>query len=80
MHGIHAGPVSLVDHEHIGDLDDPGFVGLNLIPPAGPENQDDDVDMVHHLQLGLADSHCLDENHVETCPRHGGDGRSGGNR
>ena len=66
--------VGLGDHEHVGDLHDPGLEELQHV--AGGRLHDDRhrVGHVGHLGLGLAHADGLDDDHVE------GDGQRAGGR
>ena len=35
---VGSGPISLVDHEQVGDLQEPGLVGLHGVAPPGGDN------------------------------------------
>src|ERR1019366_2348051 len=47
-------PVSLVDHEEVGDLEEPGLVRLHRVTPSGVENDDGRVGGAGDLDLDLA--------------------------
>ena len=55
------GSVGLVDHEHVGDLEQPGLVGLHGVAPAGVHHHDGGVGGAGHLHLHLADADGLDQ-------------------
>ena len=60
-----AGPVGLVDHEQVGDLHQPGLVGLHRVAPARVDHHDGGVGLAGDLDLDLADPDRLDEHQVE---------------
>ena len=53
--------VGLVDHEHVGDLHQPGLVGLHAVAPARVDDDDGGVGLAGDLDLDLTDADRLDE-------------------
>ena len=62
--GVGAVAVGLVDHEHVGDLQDAGLRRLDAVAHAGREQHDRGVGQRGDLDLGLADADRLDQHHV----------------
>ena len=62
---IGAVAVGLVEHEDVGDLEDPRLDRLDVV--AQPWHRDDQhrIDARHHVDLVLADAHRLDDHPVE---------------
>ena len=59
-------PIGLVDHEHIGDFEDPGLDGLNAVTHAGSQQNQRGVRQPRNVHLGLPDADGLDQDHIET--------------
>ncbi len=57
---VDARAVGLVDDEDVGDLEEPGLVRLDGVPPAGVHDDDRGVGGPRHLDLDLADADRLD--------------------
>ena len=55
-----AGTVGLVDHEHVGDLEQAGLGRLHGVAPARVDDDDGRVGRAGHLDLDLADADGLD--------------------
>ena len=64
--GIGELAVGLVDDDQVGELDDSLLEALHLVTAAGREQQQEHVDHVGHLGLGLADADRLDHDGAET--------------
>ena len=58
---LDAGPVGLVDHQHVGHLEQPRLVGLHRIAPARVDNDNRRVGRARHLDLDLADADGLEQ-------------------
>ena len=58
---VDAGPVGLVDHEDVGDLQQPGLVGLHRVAPARVDHHDGGVGRAGDLDLDLAHADGLDD-------------------
>jgi hypothetical protein len=56
--------VGLVHREHVGDLEDARLGGLHAVTHSRGEEHNGGVGEGHHLHLGLAHAHGLDEHHV----------------
>ncbi len=56
-----AGPVRLVDDEHVGHLQEPGLVGLHGVAPPRGHHDDGRVGGRRDLDLHLADADRLDD-------------------
>ena len=61
--------VGLVDHEDVGDLHQPGLVGLHRVAPAGVDHDDGRVGLAGDLDLDLADADRLDDDPRGDRPR-----------
>src|SRR6266511_954580 len=61
---VGAVPVGLVDHEHVGDLQDAGLGRLDRVAHAGGEQHERGVGEAGHLDLGLADADGLHEHNL----------------
>ena len=61
---VGAVPVGLVDHEHVGDLEDAGLGGLDPVAHARRQQHQRGVGGRGDLDLGLADADGLDQHHV----------------
>ena len=61
---IGAGPVGLVDHEDVRDLQDPGLGRLDAVAHPGREQHQRGVGEPGDLDLALADPDGLDDHHV----------------
>ena len=55
------GPVGLVDHEDVGDLEQAGLRGLHFVAPTGVHDDDRGVGLARDLDLDLADADRLDD-------------------
>ncbi len=55
------GPVGLVDHEKVGDLQESGLVGLHRVAPTGRDDNHGGVGGRRHLDLHLPDADGLDD-------------------
>ena len=53
--------VGLVDHEHVGDLHQPGLAGLHRVAPAGVDDDHARVGPAGDVHLHLADADGLDD-------------------
>ena len=64
--GDHLGAVAvgLVDHEHVGHLEDAGLGDLDRVAEAGGQGDQGGVGQAGHLDLGLADPDGLDQDDV----------------
>ena len=60
-----AWPVALVDHEDVGDLQDPGLGRLDRVAHPRRDDHQRGVGQRGDLDLGLADADGLDADHVE---------------
>ena len=60
-----ARPVGLVDHEQVGDLHQPGLVGLHRVAPPRVDHHHRGVGLAGDLDLDLTDADRLDQHHVE---------------
>ena len=58
---LDAGPIGLVDDEHVGDLHQTGLVRLHTVAPARVDHDDGRVRLAGDLDLDLTDAHRLDE-------------------
>ena len=58
---LDAGAVGLVDHEDVGDLHQPGLVGLHAVAPSRVDDDDGGVGLAGDLDLDLPDADGLDE-------------------
>ncbi len=56
--------IGLVDHEHVGDLHQPGLVGLHAVAPTRVDDHDGGVGLAGDLDLDLPDADRLDEHPV----------------
>ena len=77
---VGAGAVGLVDHEHVGDLEQAGLVGLHGVAPAGVHHHDGGVGGAGHLHLDLADADGLDQHPRPAGGVEDADGLEGGER
>ena len=65
-HGaIGAFAIGLVDHEHVGDLEDAGLDGLDLVAEPGHGDDDRGLRLRHDVDLVLPDADGLDDDDVE---------------
>ncbi len=62
---LRAVPVGLVDHEHVGDLQDAGLGRLDAVAHPRCQQHQRGVGQRGDVDLGLAHPHRLDEHHVE---------------
>ena len=62
---IGAGAIGLVDHEQIGDLEQPGLHRLDRVARLRRQNDEDGVGDLHHTELGLPDADGLDDDAIE---------------
>ena len=58
---VGAGPVGLVDHEHVGDLHEAGLAGLHGIAPPGGDHDHGRVGLGHDVDLHLPDPDRLED-------------------
>ena len=73
-------PVGLVDHEQVGDLEQPGLVGLDGVTPAGVHHHHRGVGGRRHRHLLLPDPDRLDEHDREAHRRQHAEGVGDGER
>ena len=57
-------PVGLVDHQHLGQLQDAPLDALEAVAGAGQHQHEEAVDHLGHGELALAHTNGLDEDHV----------------
>ena len=57
--------VGLVEHEDVGDLEDPRLDRLDVVTQAGHRDDQDRIHARHHVDLVLADPDRLDDHPVE---------------
>jgi hypothetical protein len=60
-----AGPVALVDDDHVGDFEQAGLDGLDLVAHLGRLDHDGGIGRGGYFDLALARPHRLDEHDVE---------------
>ena len=70
-------PVGLVDHEQVGDLEEPGLGGLERVAPTGGDHHHRGVAGRRHLDLDLADPDRLDHHHRKARRAEDPDARRG---
>ena len=58
--------IGLVDHEHVGDLEQSRLVRLHCIAPAGIHDHDRGVGCTGDVDLDLTDADRLDQDRVES--------------
>ena len=77
---VGVGPVGLVDDEDVGDLQDAGFDGLDVVAHARHSDHHHRLRRAHDLDLGLAGADRLDDDCVEAggVQRADGVARGGG--
>ena len=62
---LHAGAVGLVDDQHVRDLEDAGFDGLDVVAHAGRFHHDGGVRQAGDVHLALSRADGFDDHHVE---------------
>ncbi len=62
---VRTGPIRLVHDQQVGDLDDAGLDGLNVVARSRNGQQTNGVDDAHHVDLLLTHAHRLHQDHVE---------------
>ena len=56
--------VELVDHDHVGDLHDPGLERLDGVARAGHQYEQDQIGDPDHLDVALSRAHGLEQDHL----------------
>ena len=74
----HLAEIGLGDHQHVGDLHDPGLEELQDVAGSGLDDDGHGVGDVGDLGLRLADADGLDDHDVKGAGERGGGGAGGG--